>query len=59
MLLANRVVIMSARPGRVKEVVPIDLPYPRNQATKLLPEFNAYKNRIWENVYQEYLEVKK
>ena len=58
-LLANRVVIMSARPGRVKEVVPIDLPYPRNQATKLLPEFNAYKNRIWENVYQEYLEVKK
>ena len=29
---------MSARPGRVKEVVPIDLPYPRNQATKLLPK---------------------
>ena len=58
-LLASRVVIMSARPGRVKEIVPIDLPYPRNQATKLLPEFNEYKNRIWENVYQEYLEVKK
>ena len=58
-LLANRVVIMSARPGRVKEIVNIDLPYPRNQATKLLPEFNEYKNRIWENVYQEYLEIKK
>lgn len=58
-LLASRVVIMSARPGRVKEIVPIDLPYPRNQATKLLPRFNEFKNRIWENVYQEYLEVKK
>ena len=58
-LLATRVVIMSSRPGRVKEIVDIDLPYPRNQATKLLPEFNEIKNKIWENVYQEYLEVKK
>ena len=58
-LLSTRCVIMSARPGRVKEIVRIDLPYPRNQATKLLPEFNAYKNRIWENVYQEYLECRK
>lgn len=58
-LLSNRVIIMSARPGRVKEIVDINLPYPRTQATKLLPEFNEYKNQIWENVYQEYLEVKK
>lgn len=58
-LLATKVVIMSSRPGRVKEIVDIDLPYPRNQATKLLPEFNEIKNKIWENVYQEYLEVKK
>ena len=58
-LLSTRCIIMSARPGRVKEIVPIDLPYPRNQATKLLPEFNEYKNRIWSDVYQEYLEFKK
>ncbi|MEG2002823.1 MAG: ABC transporter ATP-binding protein [Clostridia bacterium] len=58
-LLSTRVVIMSARPGRVKEIVDIDLPYPRNQATKLLPEFNELKNKIWSNVYQEYLEVKR
>ena len=58
-LLASRVVIMSARPGRVKEIIDVDLPYPRNQATKLMPRFNEYKNAIWENVYQEYLEVKK
>ena len=58
-LLASRVIVMSARPGRVKEIIDIDLPYPRNQATKLLPEFNELKNQIWSNVYQEYLEVQK
>lgn len=58
-LLASRVVVMSARPGRVKEIIEINLPYPRNQATKLLPEFNELKNKIWSNVYQEYLEVQK
>lgn len=58
-LLASRVVVMSARPGRVKEIIDIDLPYPRNQATKLLPAFNNLKNRIWSDVYQEYLEIQK
>lgn len=58
-LLASRVIVMSARPGRIKEIINIDLPYPRNQATKMTPEFNAFKNMVWEQVYQEYLEVKK
>lgn len=58
-LLSQRVVIMSARPGRVKEIVKVDLPYPRNQQTKILPRFNEIKNNIWANVYQEYLSIKK
>jgi NitT/TauT family transport system ATP-binding protein len=58
-LLAQRVVMMSARPGRVKQTVKVDLPYPRNQETKILPRFNEIKNHIWANVYQEYLSVKK
>ncbi|MEJ6602271.1 MAG: ABC transporter ATP-binding protein [Verrucomicrobiia bacterium] len=32
--LANRVVIMSANPGRIAHEVAIDLPYPRTQATR-------------------------
>jgi len=28
-LLSGRVVVMTARPGRVQEIIPIDLPYPR------------------------------
>lgn len=58
-ILAQRVVIMSARPGRVKEIVEIDIPYPRNQETKMTKKFLDLKNYIWSQVYQEYLEVRK
>lgn len=58
-ILAQRVVIMSARPGRVKEIVNIDIPYPRTQETKMTKEFIDLKNYIWGKVYQEYLEVRR
>ena len=58
-VLATRVVIMSARPGRIKEVVDIDIPYPRDQETKMSDRFIELKNHIWGQVYQEYLEVRK
>lgn len=58
-ILAQRVVIMYARPGRVKEIVPIDIGYPRTQETKMSPEFLELKNHIWSQVYQEYLSVRK
>lgn len=55
-LLATRVVIMSARPGQVKEIIPINLPYPRTQATKLDKAFQDYRNHIWDVVYKMYVE---
>jgi NitT/TauT family transport system ATP-binding protein len=58
-LLATRVVIMSARPGQIKEIVDITLPYPRNQATKMDPEFIQHRNYIWDTVYKMYLEIRK
>ena len=58
-LLATKVVVMSARPGQIKEIIDIKLPYPRNQATKLDPEFIQVKNYIWDTVYKMYLEVRK
>ena len=58
-LLAQRVVIMSARPGRIREIVQIDIPYPRGQETKMTKAFMELKNHIWSIVYQEYLEVRK
>ena len=58
-ILATRVVIMSARPGRIRDIVEIDIPYPRDQETKMSPRFMELKNYIWKQVYQEYLEVRK
>lgn len=58
-LLANRVIIMSARPGRIKEIVPIDIPHPRTQETKLTEGFIRIRNHIWTEVYQEFLAVRK
>jgi len=50
---------MSARPGRIIDEISIDLPYPRNQATKLSPDFLKFRNYIWDTVYKLYLEVRK
>ena len=58
-ILAQRVIVMSARPGRIKDIVDIDIPYPRDQETKMSPRFMELKNHIWSQVYQEYLEVRK
>ena len=58
-ILAQRVVVMCARPGRVKDIVDIDIPYPRDQETKMSPRFLELKNHIWSQVYQEYLSVRK
>ena len=55
-LLATKIIIMSAGPGHITEIVPVTLPYPRTQQTKLTSEFNELKNQIWNKVYREYLE---
>jgi NitT/TauT family transport system ATP-binding protein len=44
-LLADRVVVMGPRPGRIVEIIEIDLPRPR-RLDKLPPQFNDYAGRI-------------
>ncbi|PJR12530.1 ABC transporter ATP-binding protein [Sinorhizobium meliloti] len=51
--LANRVIVMAARPGRLHEIVPVDLPYPRNEEIRLSPEFAQVRNRVWHAVYHQ------
>ncbi|HVI92838.1 MAG TPA: ABC transporter ATP-binding protein [Anaeromyxobacter sp.] len=48
--LADRVVVMTYRPGTVKRIVPITLPRPRDTAA---PEFNALKREISQLVMEE------
>ncbi|WP_433333490.1 ABC transporter ATP-binding protein [Spirillospora sp. CA-294931] len=51
--LGGRVVVMAARPGRVHEVVEVDLPYPRTERVRLSPEFARIRNRVWRAVYHQ------
>ncbi|MGE3066185.1 MAG: ABC transporter ATP-binding protein [Hyphomicrobiaceae bacterium] len=51
--LASRVVVMSARPGRIKADVRIDLPYPRHYTLKTSPEFSALKAQLTEEIRAE------
>lgn len=46
LLLADRVVIMTGRPGKIREEILIDFPRPRNYRVTALPEFQALKQRL-------------
>jgi NitT/TauT family transport system ATP-binding protein len=45
-LLSDRVVVLSARPGRVMKTVEIDLPRPRNEQVRESPQFYKYENEL-------------
>ncbi|GAA2340217.1 ABC transporter ATP-binding protein [Dactylosporangium salmoneum] len=51
--LANRVIVMAARPGRIYDVIDVDLPYPRSEEFRLSPQFAALRNRVWHSVYHQ------
>ncbi|HEY1823237.1 MAG TPA: ABC transporter ATP-binding protein [Trebonia sp.] len=51
--LADKVVVMTARPGRIREVIPIDLPRPRRLDVKREPVFIDYLDRIWKLIEEE------
>jgi ABC-type nitrate/sulfonate/bicarbonate transport system ATPase subunit len=51
--LASRVVVMTARPGRIKADVAIELPRPRHYTVKTSPAFSALKARLTEDIRAE------
>ena len=51
--LGTRVVVMSARPGRIKLDRVVPLPHPRHYAVKTTPDFMALKAELTEQVREE------
>jgi NitT/TauT family transport system ATP-binding protein len=52
-LLGDEVVVMTARPGRIKEVIPIDLPRPRSPEMINSREFGALFDRAFHLIREE------
>jgi NitT/TauT family transport system ATP-binding protein len=51
--LADRVIVFTARPGRVKEILRVDIPRPRDLRVKWEPRFVELQSRIWESIREE------
>ena len=51
--LGDRVVVLTARPGRIREEVPIALPRPRDLAIKKSAQCHEYRNYIWDLIRSE------
>ena len=51
--LSDRVIVMTARPGKTKEILKIHLPRPRDYEMRLSPEFNDIKATIWNTLKDE------
>ena len=50
--LADRVIVLSARPGRVVDDVAVELPRPRTFALTSSERFGVLKDRIWQHIKQ-------
>jgi NitT/TauT family transport system ATP-binding protein len=54
--LADRIAVVTNRPGRIKEIIEVDLPRPRSRASRQLPEFQALRDRVWQLLSEEHPE---
>jgi NitT/TauT family transport system ATP-binding protein len=55
LILSDRIVVMSARPGRIKTILTNSLPNPRHVSVQLSPEYAALKAQVWQLVESDLL----
>ena len=59
LLLGDRTVVMTAQPGRIKQLIDIPFPHPREVMTlSASPEFNALKLAIWRILEDEVMRAR-
>lgn len=51
--MASRVVTMTARPGRIKSITPVDIPHPRHYTVKASPKFSRLRLQLTEEIRSE------
>ena len=51
--LADRVAVFSARPGRIKEIITVDEPHPRNPAFVTTDKFSRLRNTLYGLLHDE------
>jgi NitT/TauT family transport system ATP-binding protein len=51
--LADRVVVMTTRPGQIKAVLDVNIPRPRDLSVKRTPEFLSLVDAIWKMIEEE------
>ena len=52
-MLGDRVVLMTARPGKIKSTYEVALPRPRSLQLRTTPEYNRLAQVIWEDLVEE------
>ena len=57
LLLSDRIVVMTARPGRVKKIVDNPLPRPRDSTIVSDPEFGRLSGQLWESLREESMQA--
>ncbi|MDE2363709.1 MAG: ABC transporter ATP-binding protein [Hyphomicrobiales bacterium] len=55
--LADRVVVMSSHPGRVRDILTIDLPRPRDESIRADPRFGHFADEIWRLIRDQALQA--
>jgi NitT/TauT family transport system ATP-binding protein len=55
--LSDRIVLMTARPGRIKSILRIDEPHPRLPAFMLQPRFSEWRNQCYASLREDIREA--
>ena len=46
--LADRIAIVTNRPGQIRDIVSVDIPRPRGRESRKMPEFQHLRDHIWD-----------